>query len=101
MTETIAVNGKEYSPNEDLRGRRVNVPHSHTPTLTPTVDDEYGAWEVPTRADDFRVLSDLGVVDPETGETRAVTIDHVVDSTGRVTVEVNGDELAALVGGGD
>lgn len=88
----------------DMDGTRLNVPHVPRPMDEPTVTDEHGEWEAPTRQHSFdgepatfRVLDGLQVCYPENPtRTVAVTVDHVVSQDGEVTCEVNGTPLAEV-----
>lgn len=81
----------------DLSGRDVAVPSSHTPETNPTVTDENGEWEVPTRTDSYRVLDAIGVARPKNPHTtHTVTIDHRITQDGEVIPEVNAHELPDL-----
>jgi len=84
-----------------LEGTDLYVPSSHAVVGdNPTVQDELGEVELPTRDNHFSVLAGLQVADPENPHvTHAVHIDHVIGTSGEVRVEVNSDTLDDLPGG--
>lgn len=75
----------------DLSGTRLNVPHASSVFDPPTVEDEHGEWEAPTKStDQIRVLDSVTVADPKNPHvTHGVTVDHAIFPSGNVRVEVN------------
>lgn len=75
----------------DLGGTEVSVPSVHHHSVeNPTTEDELGEVELPTKNDSFRVLDGVRVADPENPHvTHGVTVDHVIETDGEVTLEIN------------
>lgn len=81
----------------DLGGTELHVPTVHRPTENPTVEDDIGEFEAPTRFDNFRVLDSVEVADPENPHvTHWVSVDHVIETDGKVRLEVNAKTLDEL-----
>lgn len=82
----------------DLGGTDLYVPTAHRPGVdNPTVADELGEVELPTRGDNFRVLDGVQVANPLNPHvTHAVTIDHVIETDGEVRLEVNALPLESV-----
>lgn len=86
----------------DLPGTNVHVPSSLSARENERAEGAHGVFEVPGRVTNFRVLDGLAVADPDNPHTtRGVTVDHVIDLDGSVSVEVDGKPLDQLVNGGD
>ena len=81
----------------DLNGN-VHVPSSHRRVApNPTAQDELGEVELPTRDAHFSVLAGMQVADPKNPHTKhAVHVDHVIEPTGEIEVQINGQPVDEL-----